>query len=211
MFVFNMNIVYLIFIIGIFIKILTIESEKKSIHYFFDNYTSKNEIVSKKEILKNIDEFIYNYLQDKYKFIGSFHKDFQNLISKLFIISIYENINEKEEYRKVKNEVFIYNLFNYYSIIYERDFIIDEELNSSLIQNIIDELSSLNIEGIFSLYKSIFDIISTDQNNKFYFQDYLQKRNKICISYNRLQVNSSRLEKYTSYLKTKNSNYIHEI
>ena len=41
MFVFNMNIVYLIFIIGIFIKVLTIESEKKSIHYFFDNYIAK--------------------------------------------------------------------------------------------------------------------------------------------------------------------------
>ena len=210
MFVFNLNIVYLVFLICIFVKILTIESEKKSIHYFFDNYTAKNEIVSKKEILIKIDEFIYSYLQDKYKFIGSFHKDFENLISKLFIVSIYENINEKEEYRKVKNEVFIYNLFNYYSIIFENDSITDEEVNLSLIQNIIDELSLLNIEGIFSLYKSIFDTISRDQNDKFYFQEYLQKRNKICLSYNRLQINSSRFEKYISYIKTKNSNYIHE-
>ena len=76
MFIFNMNIMYIILIIGIVIKILTMESEKKSIHYFFDNYTAKNEIFSKKDILQKLDKFIYNYLQDNYKFIGAFHKDF---------------------------------------------------------------------------------------------------------------------------------------
>jgi hypothetical protein len=205
-----MNIVYLIFIIGIFIKVLTIESEKKSIHYFFDNYSAKNEITSKKEIYRKLDKFIYEYLQDNYKFIGTFHKEFENIISKLAVVCVYENIHEKEEYRKVKNEVFIQNILNYYHIIYESDSITDEEIKISFIQTIIDELSSLNIDGIFSLYKSIFDTVTIDQNDKYYFQDYLQKRNKIFVSYPRLRINSYRLEKYTSYLKTKNSNHIHE-
>jgi hypothetical protein len=207
MFVFNMNIVYFIFLVFIFIKLITIESEKKAIHYFFDNYSPKNELILRKDILNDLHKFI----QNKHKFIGSFHKDFEKIVSNLIITSIYENTNEKEEYRKVKNEVFINNILAYYSKIYEKDSIVEDEIKVSLIQTIIEDLSLLNIDGIFSLYKSIVDIFSLNENDKYNFHEFLQNRNRIIISLHRLQIHSIRFEKFTSYIITKNPNYIHEI
>ena len=60
------------------------------------------EIEKGANILNDLNKFIQNYLQNNYKFIGNFHKDFEKIVANLVIVSIYENINEKEEYRQIK-------------------------------------------------------------------------------------------------------------
>jgi hypothetical protein len=204
-----MSLYIICIILNIFLlySIFNINCKRTSTDLFFTTYSPKNRLLPIPNIFTSYNELVYSLNTEKSISVSDFSEIFELLTVNILINWVIETLEEKEETKKLKNHIRILNLIDKYTSVFIIDDIDNRKIKISFIYKLIDSLKFLNQENIFLIYKYIENIYI----DNVYFHTYIKIQFRFNPPIESLEINSSKLQNYLEFIKTKNINILHYI